>query len=160
MDVALITMSYSLSMMETFYPLVDHLTELLSPIGIIGIVTFMSAPNAHLTPPLKWVGLCDGFGVSGSIWIIFTSIPPGASICAINLRYSGFLLSLSRCLDCNSSIQTFVFVKCVDNKSLSCRNQFIKPIVQIPYYIWIGAKRDLSLDPADANQRLQPNKQT
>ncbi len=36
LDIALITCSYSLSMMETYYPLIDRLSELLSPQGIIG----------------------------------------------------------------------------------------------------------------------------
>ena len=36
LEIALITMSYSLSMMESFYPLIDRLEQVLSPAGIFG----------------------------------------------------------------------------------------------------------------------------
>lgn len=36
LEIALITMSYSLSMIETFYPLIDRLQQVLSPAGIFG----------------------------------------------------------------------------------------------------------------------------
>ena len=39
LEIALVTLSYSLSMMESFYPLVDRLTQVLSPAGIIGMGT-------------------------------------------------------------------------------------------------------------------------
>ena len=37
LEISLVTLSYSLSMMESFYPLIDRLTKILSPAGIIGI---------------------------------------------------------------------------------------------------------------------------
>jgi betaine lipid synthase len=38
LEIALVTLSYSLSMMESFYPLIDSLTSLLSPTGILGMM--------------------------------------------------------------------------------------------------------------------------
>lgn len=36
LEIALITMSYSLSMMESVYPLIDRLSQIISPTGIFG----------------------------------------------------------------------------------------------------------------------------
>jgi betaine lipid synthase len=115
MEIALITLSYSLSMMESFYPLVDRLSEILSPAGILGVADFYVS-NKRSSEPTRQLGwLMRWFW---SVWFDLDNI---------------YLHPARR----DYLEHTFKTVK-----SLNCKNHFIKPFVKIPYYVWIGAQKN------------------
>ncbi|KAJ3059263.1 hypothetical protein HK102_010082, partial [Quaeritorhiza haematococci] len=137
LDIALITMSYSLSMIEGFYPIVDRFSEILSPTGIIGISDFYvsSKRSADPTRQLSW--LMRWFW---AVWFDLDNI---------------YLHPCRR---------EYLEHKFTTVKQLNCKNPFIKPFVKIPYYVWIGAPKNstkmppLSLDDDLAEQIEQVNK--
>ncbi|TPX33943.1 hypothetical protein SeMB42_g07408 [Synchytrium endobioticum] len=115
LEIALITMSYSLSMMESFYALIDRLSALLSPTGIMGIADFYvsSKRSADPTRQLSW--LMRWFW---SVWFDLDNI----------------YLHPSR--------REYLEHKFVTLKSLNATNPFVKPFVKIPYYVWLGASKN------------------
>ncbi|KAJ3056798.1 hypothetical protein HK097_004062 [Rhizophlyctis rosea] len=124
LEVALITMSYSLSMMESFYPLVDRLEQVLSPAGIFGVSDFYVSPKRSADPTRQLSWIMRWFW---SVWFDLDNI----------------YLHHSR--------RDYLEHKFKTVKSLNCKNPFVKPFVHIPYYVWIGGKQDavlpeLSLD--------------
>ncbi|KAJ3046128.1 hypothetical protein HDV00_003878 [Rhizophlyctis rosea] len=124
LEIALITMSYSLSMMESFYPLIDRLQEVLGPAGIFGVSDFYVSPKRSSDPTRQLTWLMRWFW---SIWFDFDNI----------------YLHHSR--------RDYLEHKFKTVKSLNCKNPFVGPLVKIPYYVWIGAKQgaiipDLNLD--------------
>ncbi|KAI8920400.1 hypothetical protein DFJ77DRAFT_427126 [Powellomyces hirtus] len=115
LDIALITMSYSLSMIESFYPVVDRLHELLCPTGIFGIADFYISHKRSLDPTRQMNWIMRWFW---QIWFDVDNV---------------YLHPCRR---------EYIEHKFKTVKTLSARNHFIGPIVQIPYYVWIGAKED------------------
>ena len=72
LDIALIIMSYSLAMMETFYDIVDQLKKVLLPAGIFGVSDFYLSfkrsfnPTRHLSWLTRWFwAIWCGFGQFG-----------------------------------------------------------------------------------------------
>ncbi|KAJ3277247.1 hypothetical protein HK104_003516, partial [Borealophlyctis nickersoniae] len=118
LDIALVTMSYSLSMMESFYPLIDRLEQVLSPSGIFGVSDFYVSPKRSSDPTRQLSWLMRWFW---SIWFDFDNI----------------YLHPSR--------RDYLEHKFKTVKSLNAKNDFIKPFIKIPYYVWIGAKTDAVL---------------
>ncbi|KAI8912731.1 hypothetical protein EDD86DRAFT_202137 [Gorgonomyces haynaldii] len=127
LDIALITMSYSLTMIETFYPLIDRLTQVLSPSGIFGVSDFYvsSKRSSDPTRQLPWF--------TRWFWAIW-------------FDQDNVYLTPGR--------REYLEHKFKTVKTLSARNNML-PFVHIPYYIWIGAQKestvrmpDFSLDAA------------
>ncbi|KAI9009269.1 hypothetical protein DFJ74DRAFT_687526 [Hyaloraphidium curvatum] len=120
-DVALVTMSYSLSMMENIYPVVDRLSDVLSSTGIVGVADFYSSPKRapvhDPTRQLSWF--------SRWFWQMWFD--------ADNVYLHPYR-------------REYLEHKFATIKSLNAINKFIKPVVRIPYYVWIGARRDGVLD--------------
>ncbi|TPX30534.1 hypothetical protein SmJEL517_g05910 [Synchytrium microbalum] len=114
LEIALITMSYSLSMMESCYGLVDRLSTILSPTGIIGIADFYvsSKRSADPTRQLSWF-----MRWFWSVWFDLDNI----------------YLHPSR--------REYLEYKFATIKSLNAKNPFVKPFVKIPYYVWVGASK-------------------
>ena len=113
-EIALITMSYSLSMMESCYGLIDRLSTILSPTGIIGIADFYvsSKRSADPTRQLSWF-----MRWFWSVWFDLDNI----------------YLHPSR--------REYLEYKFATIKSLNAKNPFVKPFVKIPYYVWVGASK-------------------
>ncbi|KNC96236.1 uncharacterized protein SPPG_08390 [Spizellomyces punctatus DAOM BR117] len=118
LEIALITMSYSLSMIETFYPLIDRLAQVLSPNGIFGIADFYVSQKRSADPSRQLSWLMRWFW---SIWFDFDNV---------------YLHPCRR---------EYLEHKFKTVKSFNGKNKFIKPFVKIPYYVWIGAKQEQTI---------------
>ncbi|KAG0011302.1 hypothetical protein BGZ80_000785 [Entomortierella chlamydospora] len=116
-----VTMSYSLSMMDNYYAVVDHVHSLLEPkTGILGVADFYASGN---------VTKASSYGIEGyqcswltrnfwQIWFSFDHVHLHAS----RREYLEYRFDVK--------------------KAINGRNQFVIPfVVQIPYYIWVGQKK-------------------
>ncbi|KAF9158360.1 hypothetical protein BGX21_003530 [Mortierella sp. AD011] len=116
-----LTMSYSLSMMDNYYAVVDHVHSLLEPkTGILGVADFYASGN---------VTKASSYGIEGyqcnwltrnfwQIWFSFDHVHLHAS----RREYLEYRFDVK--------------------KAINGRNQFVIPfVVQIPYYIWVGQKK-------------------
>ena len=114
LDIALITMSYSLTMVENYYPIIDHLQKLLAPTGIFGVADFYcpSKRSADSTRQISW--LMRWFW---AIWFDLDNV----------------YLSPGR--------REYLEYKFKTVKQISTLNTFIRPFIKIPYYVWIGAQK-------------------
>ena len=103
--------------MENIYPVVDRLSTILSSTGIVGVSDFYSSPKrapAHdPTRQLSWF--------SRWFWQMWFD--------ADNVYLHPYRREYLE--------HTFATIK-----SLNAINDFVKPVVRIPYYVWIGARRD------------------
>ncbi len=131
LDIALITMSYSLTMIESFYPIIDRLTSVLSPSGIFGVADFYvsSKRSADVTRQLNWV--------SRWFWAIW-------------FDQDNVYLTPGR--------REYLEHKFKTVKTVSSKNNML-PFVYIPYYVWIGAQKEsnlsvpvLNLNDTDSNK--------
>ncbi|GAB5588324.1 hypothetical protein Unana1_03224 [Umbelopsis nana] len=136
--VGLITMSYSLSMIDNFFPVIDRIEKLLSPHGIFGIADFYVSGRSP-SPGEKLSGSqnrqCSWFTrFFWQIWFDFDHInlAPGR--------------------------RDYVEFKFGTLKCLNARNHFIIPyLVQIPYYIWLGCSHSRPLDEIPAEVEIPPS---
>ncbi|CAG8443273.1 5130_t:CDS:2 [Gigaspora rosea] len=113
----LVTMSYSLSMIDKFYPVIDRIKTLLCPNGLFGIVDFyVSGRVIDNNIQVQKGYYCNWFTRwFWQIWFEFDHI---------NLHPSRR----------NYVEYQFNTIKCFNG-----RNHFLIPyLVQIPYYIWLG----------------------
>ncbi|KAJ1565700.1 hypothetical protein HK096_000037 [Nowakowskiella sp. JEL0078] len=118
LEIALITMSYSLSMIESFFGIIDRIQTVLSPNGIFGVSDFYVAhkrSNDH-SRNMSWI-----MRWFWSIWFDIDNI---------------YLHPCRR---------DYLEHKFSTVKSLSCRNPFMRPFIKIPYYVWVGAQKDTLL---------------
>ncbi|RQM24682.1 hypothetical protein B5M09_010322 [Aphanomyces astaci] len=122
MEIALITLSYSLSMMESVFGLVDSLTNILCPTGILGVCDFYVSPkrSADSTRQLSWI-----MRWFWQIWFDLDNI----------------YLHPSR--------REYLEYRFNTIKALNGKNHFIRPIVQIPYYVWLGAQKNVPVPVCD-----------
>ncbi|KAI7850522.1 hypothetical protein BDC45DRAFT_517852 [Circinella umbellata] len=117
--VHLVTMSYSLSMMDGYFPVVDRVQSLLAPDGLYGVVDFYvsgkSNSPAEASSP-QHNRQCNWFTrIFWNIWFDFDHInlAPGR--------------------------RDYLEYKFGTVKSLNRRNHFVVPyVIQIPYYVWLG----------------------
>jgi betaine lipid synthase len=116
LEIVLATFSYSLTMMQNIYPVVDHIMSLLSPDGFVGVADFyVSAKHssADATRQISW--LKRWFW---SIWFDF----------------DGLYLQ--------PSVREYLEHKFANIKMVSHLKPFIPHLVYIPYYVWLGAQND------------------
>ncbi|KAG5716752.1 hypothetical protein E4T56_gene16200 [Termitomyces sp. T112] len=122
-SVGLITLSYSLSMIPSYYSLLDRIDYVLAPEdGLLGVVDFYTAgkqPSLHekaIGGTSKECGWLSRW--FWQIWFDFDHVSLGPSR------------------------RSYLEYKFGTVKSYNGRNQFIVPfIVRIPYYIWLGRPR-------------------
>lgn len=117
--VGLVTVSYALSMMDHYYPVVDRIQSLLSPEGIVGVVDFYVSGRSN-APAEKWSPQqgrqCNWF--TRHFWQAWFELDH------INLA---------------PGRRDYLEYKFGTIKSLNRRNHFIVPyLIQMPYYIWLG----------------------
>nr|KAJ3420957.1 hypothetical protein HK105_004835 [Polyrhizophydium stewartii] len=118
LEIALITMSYSLTMIETYYPIVDRIAEVLAPSGILGIADFYVSAKRSADPTRQLGWFMRWF------WAIW-------------FDQDNVYLSPGR--------REYLEHKFKTVKALNGLNQFIKPFVKIPYYVWVGAQKDATM---------------
>ncbi|KAJ3075165.1 hypothetical protein HDU98_009002 [Podochytrium sp. JEL0797] len=130
LEIALMTMSYSLSMIEAFYPIIDGLVNVLSPTGIFGVADFYVSSKRSSDPTRQLSWLSRWFW---SIWFDADNI---------------YL---------HNSRRDYLEHKFKTVKSLNGKNRSMFPGVAIPYYVWVGAQHGAvlpaltdSIDDADS----------
>ncbi|KAI8893825.1 S-adenosyl-L-methionine-dependent methyltransferase [Globomyces pollinis-pini] len=116
LDIALITMSYSLTMIETFYPIIDRLAQVLAPSGIFGVSDFYVSAKRSADPTRQLSWLMRWF------WAIW-------------FDQDNVYLSPGR--------REYLEHKFKTIKTLNSLNTFIKPFVKIPFYVWVGAQKGI-----------------
>jgi betaine lipid synthase len=115
-DIALITMSYSLTMIETYYPIVDRLQQVLAPTGIFGVADFYvsSKRSSDPTRQLSWF--------KRWFWAMW-------------FDQDNVYLSPGR--------REYLEHKFKTVKTFSGFNRFL-PLINIPYYIFVGAQKSIA----------------
>ncbi|KAG0303821.1 hypothetical protein BGZ97_001735 [Linnemannia gamsii] len=116
-----ITLSYSLSMMDSYYSVVDRIYELLEPKhGILGVSDFYASNNIIKT---------DTHGVENYQCNWFTR-----NFWTIWFSFDHVYLHCSR--------REYLEHKFEVKKVINGRNHMIIPyLVQIPYYVWVGQRK-------------------
>ncbi|KAI8839245.1 hypothetical protein BC829DRAFT_426120 [Chytridium lagenaria] len=117
-EIALITMSYSLSMMSRSTLLLTVSSPFSPPLVSSGVSDFYISPKRSSDPTRQLSWLMRWFW---SIWFDLDNI----------------YLHHSR--------RDYLEHKFKTVKSLNCKNPFVKPLVYIPYYVWIGAQKGAEL---------------
>ncbi|KAI8638499.1 hypothetical protein BD408DRAFT_393869 [Parasitella parasitica] len=117
--VGLITVSYALSMMDHYYPVIDRVQSLLAPEGVVGVVDFYVSSRSN-APAEQWSPQqnrqCNWF--TRHFWHAWFELDH------INLH---------------PGRRDYMEYKFGTIKSLNRRNHFVIPfLIQIPYYIWLG----------------------
>ncbi|KAF8210145.1 hypothetical protein K438DRAFT_1903773 [Mycena galopus ATCC 62051] len=120
-SVGFVTLSYSLSMIPSFYTVLDRVEHVLCPNdGLIAVVDFYTAGHRGASKECGW--LSRWFW---QIWFDFDHVS----------------LSPAR--------RSYLEYKFGTIKSFNGRNRFILPfIVRIPYYIWLGRPRSCDVSRA------------
>ncbi|KAI9302372.1 hypothetical protein BJ944DRAFT_167417 [Cunninghamella echinulata] len=133
--VQLVTMSYSLSMMDMYFPVVDRIQSLLSPEGIVGV--------------------CD-FYVSGR------TIPSNGIVaqhkrkCNWLTRYFWQMWFEFDHIHLAPGRRDYLEYKFGTIKSLNRSNHFVIPyVIQIPYYVWLGCNENASVSSSDLSPILK-----
>ncbi|KAI7864223.1 uncharacterized protein EV154DRAFT_541102 [Mucor mucedo] len=117
--VGLVTVSYALSMMDDYHPVVDRIQSLLSPEGIIGVVDFYVSGRSS-APAEKWSPQqnrqCNWF--TRHFWQAWFELDH---------------------IHLGPGRRDYLEYKFGTIKSLNRRNHFIIPyLIQMPYYVWLG----------------------
>ncbi|KAG0164304.1 hypothetical protein DFQ28_010522 [Apophysomyces sp. BC1034] len=119
---SLVTMSYSLSMMDHFYPVVDRIQSLLSPEGIVGVVDFYVSGRSR-APAEQWS-------------------PQQNRQCSWFTRYFWQAWFDFDHINLAPGRRDYLEYRFGTIKSLNRRNHFIVPyLIQIPYYVWLGCSK-------------------
>lgn len=121
----LVTMSYSLSMIPTFYPLIDKIANMVSKDGIVGVIDFYVQSQATVSGNSTWVGGDFHRHVS---WL-------GRTFWRLWFELDRVYLDPSR--------RDYLEYKFGTIKSVNLRN---KKLGQIPYYIWLGCDKHYNPD--------------
>ena len=116
-----ITMSYSLSMIPEFYPVIDALSSLLSPNGIVGVVDFYVQSQVDYSGRNYTGGVVDRHCTfwSRTFWRTWFEID------RVNLE---------------GARRDYLEYRFGTKLSVNARNHLFG--VRIPYYIWIGCAKD------------------
>jgi betaine lipid synthase len=115
LDIALITMSYSLTMIESYYPIVDRLQQVLAPTGIFGVSDFYVS-SKRSSDPTRQLGWFKRW-----FWAMW-------------FDQDNVYLTPGR--------REYLEHKFKTVKTFSGLNRFL-PLVKIPYYIFIGAQKSI-----------------
>ncbi|KAI8342548.1 hypothetical protein BC941DRAFT_459195 [Chlamydoabsidia padenii] len=120
--VQLVTMSYSLSMMDMYYPVVDRIQSLLSPEGIVGVCDFYVSGRSNPSTSSHHNRQCN--------WLT---------------RYFWQMWFDLDHIQLGPGRRDYLEYKFGTLKSLNRRNHFIVPyLIQIPYYVWLGCAKSFS----------------
>ncbi|KAJ7647411.1 hypothetical protein FB45DRAFT_893372 [Roridomyces roridus] len=125
-SVSFITLSYSLTMIPSFYPVLDRVEHVLSPDGLLSVVDFYTAGKQPSLHEKAIGGTSKECGwLSRTFWLIW-------------FDFDHVNLSPAR--------RSYLEYKFGTIKSFNGRNNFIIPfIVRIPYYIWLGRPRSCDI---------------
>ena len=123
--VDLVTMSYSLTMMESYFDTLDKIhNQWLSPTGILGIADFFTAPNRSDDITRHQSLLMRTF------WRLWFSL-------------DNVYLDPDR--------RAYLDYKFKPLIQLNCSHLYIPPFIRVPYYVFVGAAKESALQPLDVN---------
>ncbi|OCK83343.1 S-adenosyl-L-methionine-dependent methyltransferase [Lepidopterella palustris CBS 459.81] len=117
----LVTMSYALSMIPEFYPVIDSISSLLSPNGIIGVCDFYVQSRVDYQSRNYTGGVIDRH----CIWISRVFWRTWFEIDRVNLE---------------PARRDYLEYRFGTVLGINARNHFLG--VKLPYYVWIGCSKD------------------
>ncbi|KAK7714425.1 hypothetical protein SLS57_007151 [Botryosphaeria dothidea] len=117
----LLTMSYALSMIPEFYPVIDSLSALLSPTGIIGVVDFYVQSQVDFQSRNYVGGVIDRH----CMWLSRVFWRTWFEIDRVNLE---------------PARRDYLEYKFGTILNVNARNHFLG--VRIPYYVWVGCSKE------------------
>ncbi|KAF2267923.1 hypothetical protein CC78DRAFT_32264 [Lojkania enalia] len=117
----LVTMSYALSMIPEFYPVIDSLSSLLSPNGVIGVCDFYVQNQVDYASRNYTGGVIDRH----CVWISRVFWRTWFEIDRVNLE---------------PARRDYLEYRFGTVLGINARNSFFG--VKLPYYIWIGCSKD------------------
>ncbi|KAF2115984.1 hypothetical protein BDV96DRAFT_492393 [Lophiotrema nucula] len=117
----LVTMSYALSMIPEFYPVIDSICSLLNPNGVVGVIDF------YVQSSVEYVGRNYTGGVIDRhcMWISRVFWRTWFEIDRVNLE---------------AARRDYLEYRFGTVLGINARNNFFG--VRLPYYIWIGCSKD------------------
>ncbi|KAL5528274.1 hypothetical protein ACEPAF_7410 [Sanghuangporus sanghuang] len=120
-SISLITFSYALSMIPDFYAVLDRISSLLAPEGLIGVVDFYTSGHNFQCP----ASVADVNRACGRISRWFWQIW---------FDFDNMMVGPQR--------REYLEHKFETVKILNGRNRFLIPsLIHIPYYVWLGRPR-------------------
>ncbi|KAH7552752.1 hypothetical protein BM1_08703 [Bipolaris maydis] len=119
----LVTMSYSLSMIPEFYPVIDSVGSLLSPNGVFGVVDFYVQDQVDFRGRNYIGGAIDRH----CMWLSRVFWREWFAIDRISL---------------GPARRDYLEFKHGTILSMNARNNFFNTGIKLPYYIWIGCSKD------------------
>ncbi|KAJ5057282.1 hypothetical protein J3E72DRAFT_377819 [Bipolaris maydis] len=119
----LVTMSYSLSMIPEFYPVIDSVGSLLSPNGVFGVVDFYIQDQVDFRGRNYIGGAIDRH----CMWLSRVFWREWFAIDRISL---------------GPARRDYLEFKHGTILSMNARNNFFNTGIKLPYYIWIGCSKD------------------
>ncbi|KAJ4305041.1 hypothetical protein N0V90_000571 [Kalmusia sp. IMI 367209] len=117
----LVTMSYALSMIPEFYPVIDSISSLLSPNGVVGVIDFYVQSKVEFNRRNYTGGAINRH----CMWISRVFWRTWFEIDRVNLE---------------AARRDYLEYRFGTVLSVNARNHFFG--VRLPYYIWVGCSKD------------------
>ncbi|KAF2280153.1 uncharacterized protein EI97DRAFT_112513 [Westerdykella ornata] len=117
----LVTMSYALSMIPEFYPVIDSISSLLSPNGVIGVVDFYVQNRVDYQSRNYTGGMIDRH----CMWLSRVFWRTWFEIDRVNLE---------------PARRDYLEYRFGTVLSVNARNNFFG--IKLPYYVWVGCSKD------------------
>ncbi|KAI4930877.1 uncharacterized protein J4E92_004710 [Alternaria infectoria] len=119
----LVTMSYALSMIPEFYPVIDSIDSLMSPNGVIGVVDFYVQNQVDFMGRNYMGGAIDRH----CMWISRVFWRTWFEIDRVNLE---------------PARRDYLEYRFGTVLSINARNNFFGTGIKLPYFIWLGCSKD------------------
>ncbi|KAF1947741.1 betaine lipid synthase [Clathrospora elynae] len=119
----LVTMSYALSMIPEFYPVIDSIDSLMSPNGVVGVVDFYVQNQVDFIGRNYTGGAIDRH----CMWISRVFWRTWFEIDRVNLE---------------PARRDYLEYRFGTVLGINARNNFFGTGIKLPYYIWVGCSKD------------------
>lgn len=135
----LVTMSYALSMIPEFYPVIDSIDSLMSPNGVIGVVDFYVQNQVDFMGRNYMGGAIDRhcMWLSRVFWRTWFEIDRVNLEPARRVRVRFWIMNTPTDL-----LQDYLEYRFGTVLSINARNNFFGTGIKLPYYIWVGCSKD------------------
>ncbi|KAF1932700.1 betaine lipid synthase [Didymella exigua CBS 183.55] len=119
----LVTMSYALSMIPEFYPVIDSIDSLLNPHGVVGVVDFYVQNQIDFRGRNYIGGAIDRH----CMWLSRVFWRTWFEVDRVNLE---------------AARRDYLEYRFGTVLSINARNNFFGTGIKLPYYIWVGCPKD------------------
>ncbi|KAF1836998.1 hypothetical protein BDW02DRAFT_198080 [Decorospora gaudefroyi] len=119
----LVTMSYALSMIPEFYPVIDSIDSLMSPNGVVGVVDFYVQNQVDFMGRNYMGGAIDRH----CMWLSRVFWRTWFEIDRVNLE---------------PARRDYLEYRFGTVLSINARNSFFGTGIKLPYYIWVGCSKE------------------